>query len=178
MAFLSLRTRLRNEILYIYMSCIHDIANNKENHDTTACCGCPERTHSFTRCRLTRVYTDSGPPETKIIYSTSRGPDLPNDASPRARSVLGGPSPRRGNASGFRRNFEAQGFGAHVTRRTRTAVPRPRITPLTNTQSFVSRRHKSRGDPRSRTGLQCGQGIVREGAQRPVIKVYIYVYVS
>ena len=44
-------------------------------------------------------------------------------------------------------------------------------------RSFVSRRHKSRGDPRSRTGLQCGQVVVREGAQRPGIKVYIYIYV-
>ena len=26
------------------------------------------------------------------------------------------------------------------------------------------------------TGLQSGQAIVREGAERPVIKVYIYVY--
>ena len=174
MAFLSLRTRLRKEILYIHMSCIHDLAINKENHDTTSCCGGPETTHSFTRRRLTRVYADSGLPESKMTYRISPGPDLPTDATPRARSVLGGPSPRRGNASGFRRNFEAQGFGAYVARRTRTAVPRPRITPLTNTRSFVSRRHKSRGDPRSRTGLRCGQAIVREGAHRPVIKVYIY----
>ena len=32
--------------------------------------------------------TDSGPPE----YSTSPGPALPTDATPRTRSVLGGPS--------------------------------------------------------------------------------------
>ena len=121
-------------------------------------------------------YTDSGPAEPKIIYSTSPGPALPTDATPRTRSVLGGPSPRRGNASGFRRTFEAQGLGAHVARRARTAAPRPRSTPLTSTRSFVSRRHKSRGDPRSRTGLQCGQVVVREGAQRPGIKVYIYIY--
>ena len=68
-------------------------------------------------------YTGSGPPEPKIIYSTSFGPDLPTDATPRTRSVLGGPSPRRGNASGFRRTFEAQGLGAHVARRARTAAP-------------------------------------------------------
>ena len=41
----------------------------------------------------------------------------------------------------------------------------------------MSRRHKSRGDPRSRTGLQCGQAIVREGAQRPGIEVHIYAYI-
>ena len=39
---------------------------------------------------------------------------------------------------------------------------------------FVSPRHKSCGDQRSRTGLQSGQAIVREGAQRPVMK-YIYI---
>ena len=118
-------------------------------------------------------YTGSGPPEPKIIYSISFGPDLPTDATPRTRSVLGGPSPEKGNASGFRRTFEAQGL-AHVARRARTAPPRPRCTPSTSTRSFVFRRHKSRGDPRSRTGLQRGQAVVREGAQRPGIKVYIY----
>ena len=58
---------------------------------------CPERTHSFTRCRLTGVIQTmhNGPPEPKIIYSTSPGPGLPTDATPRTRSVLGGPSPRR-----------------------------------------------------------------------------------
>ena len=75
------------------------------------------------------AYTDSGPPEPNIIYSTSPGPDLPTDATPRPRSVLAGRSPRRGNASGFQRTFEAQGLGARVARRTRTAPPRPRSTP-------------------------------------------------
>ena len=121
-------------------------------------------------------YTGSGPPEPKIIYSTSPGPGLPTDATPRARSVLGGPSPRRGNASGFRRTFEARGLGAHVARRARTAALRPRSAPSTSTRRFVSQRHKSRGDPRSRTGLQCGQVVVREGAQRPGIKVHVCVY--
>ena len=120
-------------------------------------------------------YTDSGPAEPKIFYSTSPGPHLPTDATPRTRSVLGWPSPRRGNPSGFRRTFEAQGLGVHVARRGRTAVPRPRSTPVTSTRRFVSRRHKYRGDPRSRTGLQSGQAIAREGAQRPGIKIYMYV---
>ena len=105
--------------------------------------------------------------------STSPGPALPTVATPRTRSVLGGPSPRRENASGFRRAFEAQGLGAHVTRRARTVAPRPRSTPSTSTRIFESRRHKSRGNPISRAGFQCGQFTVREGAQRPVIKVYI-----
>ena len=39
-------------------------------------------------------------------------------------------------------------------------------------RSFVCRRHKSRGDPRTRTGLQCGQAIVRQIAERPVLKNY------
>ena len=47
----------------------------------------------------------------------------------------------------FRRTLEAQGLGARVARRTGTAAPRPRSTSLTSTRGFVSRRHKSRGDP-------------------------------
>ena len=133
----------------------------------------PQRTYYFHSVQTNWRYIDSGRPEPKLIYSTSPGEDLPTDASPRTRSVLRGPSPRRGNASGFRRTFEAQGLGAHVARRTRTAAPRPRSTPLKIKRSFVSRRHKSRGDSRSRTGLQCGQAIVKKGAQRPGIQVYI-----
>ena len=45
-------------------------------------------------------YTDSGPPEPKIIYSTSPGPDLRTDATPRTRSVLGGPEDRTPRVSG------------------------------------------------------------------------------
>ena len=40
-------------------------------------------------------------------------------------------------------------------------------------RSFVSLRHESRRDPRSRSRLQSGQSIVREGAECPVIKVYM-----
>ena len=40
-------------------------------------------------------------------------------------------------------------------------------------RSFVSPRHKSRGNPRSRTGLQIGPAIGGEGGERPVIKVYL-----
>ena len=58
---------------------------------------------------------------------------------------------------GFPENFEAQGFRAHVARKARTPVPRPRNTSLMSPPSFVSPRHKSRGDPRSRTGLQSGK---------------------
>ena len=122
-----------------------------------------------------RMYTESGTSESKIISSTSPGPALPTDATPRTRFVLGGPSPRRGNASGFRRTFEAQGLGAPVARWARTAHPRPRSTPPTSTRSFVSGRHKSYGDPRSRTGLQCGQVGAKDGAQRPGTKVYMCI---
>ena len=115
---------------------------------------CPERTHYFTRYRL--AYLESGPPEPKTIYSTTSGPDRPTDATLRTRSVLRGRSPRTEHASGFRRTFEAQGLGAHVARRARTAPLRPRSTPLIRTRSFVSLRHKSRGNPTSRTGLRCG----------------------
>ena len=43
--------------------------------------------------------------------------------------------------------------------------------------SFVSPRHRSRGHPRSFTGLQSGQAIVTEGAERPVIKVYFSIFI-
>ena len=62
---------------------MHDLAIiNKENHDTTACCGSvpKEPIDSLGADRL--AYTDSGPPEPKIIYITSPGPDLSIDATP------------------------------------------------------------------------------------------------
>ena len=43
-------------------------------------------------------------------------------------------------------------------------------------RSFVSPRHKSRGDPKFRTGLQSEQAIVREGGERPVTKVHLFIY--
>ena len=38
-----------------HMSCIHDLAINKENHDTTACFGSVPK-EPILQCRLTRVY--------------------------------------------------------------------------------------------------------------------------
>ena len=111
-----------------------------------------------------------------ICTCISAGPDLPTHAIPRTRSVLGGPSPRRRNASGFRRTFEAQGPGAHVARRARSAPPRPRGTPPTSTRRFVSRCHKPRGDPISHTGFRCGQFTVTEGAQCMVMNTHIYIH--
>ena len=129
----------------------------------------------FHSCSDWFAYTDSGPLEPKTIQYFSQ-PGLPTDATPRTRSVLGGPSPRRGNASGSRRTVEAH--GTHVARRARTAPPRPSSTPPTSTRSFVSRRCKSRRCPRCRTGLYCGQLIVLEASQLPVMKVYIYTYID
>ena len=83
-----------------------------------------------------RRYTDLGTAELKLVYSTSAGLDLPTYATRRTNSVLGGPSPRRGNASSLRRTFEVQGLGAHVARKAQTAVPRPRSTPLTSARNF------------------------------------------
>ena len=79
---------------------------------------------------------------------------------------------------GFRENFKAQGLGAHFARRAGTALPRPRSTPLMSPRSFVSPRLKSRGDSRSRTGLQSSASN-REGG-RPAsgdksICTYIFV---
>ena len=64
-------------------------------------------------------------------------------------------------------------LGAHVVRREPTTPPRPKNTVLMSKRSVVSWRHKSRGDPKSRNRFQCGHAVVREGAQRPGIKVYI-----
>ena len=68
----------------------------------------------------------------------------------------GEPSRRKGSA-----NRSPDGRGLRTLAR---GAP-----PATSTMSFVSRRHKSRGDPRSRIGLQCGHFIVREASQRPVV---------
>ena len=115
---------------------------------------CPERTHYFTRCGLIGVYRLwSSRTENNSQYFYR--PGSPYRCHPRTHFVLGGLGPQRTDASGFRVTFEAQGLGAHVTRCTRIAAPRPRSTPLTSTRRFVSRRHQSHGDPRSRTGLQC-----------------------
>ena len=84
-----------------------------------------------------------------------------------------GPAPEEGTP---RVSGEVQGLGAHVARRARTAAPRPKSTPPTSTRSFLSRRHKSRGYPRCRTGLQCGQFIVLEASPRLRIKVCIQIY--
>ena len=63
--------------------------------------------------------TDPGPPEPKIIYSTSLGPALPTDATPRTRSVLGGPSPPKRERLGFPANL--RGARARGTRRQKGA---------------------------------------------------------
>ena len=106
---------------------------------------------------------------------------LPTDTKPsplesphRHTFRYGRAQPPRRDRLGFPENFEAQGLRAHVARKARTPAHRPKGTPLTSPRSFVSPRHKSRGDPRFRTRLQSGQAIVREGAELPVIKVYIH----
>ena len=76
--------------------------SGRHHDDTTACCGSVPKKQLFHSVQTDWCYTDSGPLEPNITCSTSPGPDLPTDAIPRTRFVLGGPSPRRGNASGFR----------------------------------------------------------------------------
>ena len=75
--------------------------SGRHHDDTTACCGSVPKKQLFHSVQTDWCYTDSGPLEPNITCSTSPGPDLPTDAIPRTRFVLGGPSPRRGNASGF-----------------------------------------------------------------------------
>ena len=134
---------------------------------------CPQRTHSFTR-RLPGVYRLwSSRTENNIQYVSRPGSCYRCHPPNTFRS--GRAQPPKRERVGFPDNFETQGLGAHVARRARTAAPRPRSTPLMRPRSFVSPRHKSCGDPRLRTGFQSGQAIVREGAERPVMKVYIYI---
>ena len=83
----------------------------------------------------------------------------PEQGTPR---VSGEPSRRKGSAH---RSPEERGL----------RPPARGATPPTSTRSFVSRRHKSRGDSRSCTGLHCGKAVMREGVQRPGIKVYICI---
>ena len=65
------------------MSCIHDLAINKENHDTTTCCGSAPKEPILSLGVDSLAYTASGPPEPKTFYRTSPGPDLLTDATPR-----------------------------------------------------------------------------------------------
>ena len=117
--------------------------------------------------------TDSGPLEPKIIMtllparlllpmpSPENVPfwegSTPEEGTPR---VSGEPSRRKGSA-----HTSPEGRGLRFL-----AVPRPRSTLPTSTRSFVSRRHKSRGDPRYRTRLPCGQSNAREASQRSGVK--------
>ena len=75
------------------MSFMHDLAINK---DTTASCKFLPKQPIISLDADWRAYTDSGPPEPKLIYSTSPGPDLPTDAIPQTYSCLlyTSPSPR------------------------------------------------------------------------------------
>ena len=74
-------------------------------------------------------------PNRKIIYSTSPGPDLATDVTPQSRSVLGGPIPRRVNASGFQ---ELRGARARRTRRQNGAdcAPPPEEHPPVESAEF------------------------------------------
>ena len=115
----------------------------------------PRRTHSSTRCRLPCVIQTLVFPN-REQFSVLLPPRIFLSMPPPGHVPFWeGPAPEE-NALGFRITFEAQGLGAHVARRARTAPLRPKSTLLTRTPSFVSLRHKSRGNPTSRTGLRCG----------------------
>ena len=58
------------------------LAINKENHDTTACCGPVPKEPILPLGAYLLAYIDSGLPEAKIIYGTSPGPGLATDATP------------------------------------------------------------------------------------------------
>ena len=134
---------------------------------------CPERAHSFTRCRLTRVYR-LWSSRTENNY-TFPSPDLPTDAPHEHVPFWEGPAPEEGTPRVSGEPSRRKG-SAHTSPEGRGLGPPARGAPSpTSTRSFVSRCHKSRGDPRSRTRLQCGQVVVREGAQRPGINS---IYVS
>ena len=98
-------------------------------------------------------YTDSGPLEPKIITAAflPAGLLLPMPP-PEHVPFWEGPAPEEGTP---RVSCEPKG-SAHTSPEGRRLRPPDRGAPPTSTRSFVSRRHKSRGDTRSRTGLQCG----------------------
>ena len=58
---------------------MHDLAINKEHHDTTACCSSLPKQRVLALVEDWLAYIDSGPRETKLIYSTFPCPDLAND---------------------------------------------------------------------------------------------------
>ena len=131
---------------------------------------------SFTRCRLTGVQRLWSSRTENILQYFSRPGSSYRCHPPNTFRSGRAQSPKR-ERFGFPENLRVA--SARRTRRQKDAdcaPPREEHSPATSTRSFVSRRHKYRGDPRPRTGLQCRQAIAREGAQRPGIKVYIYVY--
>ena len=142
-----------------------------------ACCiSFPKQPIIFARCRLIGVIQTRVLPNQKRSTASSSSP-RPNlaTATPQTSSVLGGPSPRRGNASGSR---ERRGARARRTRGQKGADYAPPLEehPLMSPRGFVSPRNKYRGDPRSRTRLHSGQAVVRGGAARTGIKVYIHIF--
>ena len=132
----------------------------------------PQRTHYFIRWRLTGAYL-LWSSRTELNYGSFLGPGPCYRCQPPNTCRSGRAQPPKRKRLEFPDNFEAQGLRAHVARRARTPPPRPRSTPLMSPRIFVSPRHKSHGYPRFCTWLQSWQAIVREGAERPLIKVHI-----
>ena len=99
-------------------------------YDTTACTfvcciSFPQNTIFFPWCRLIGVVQTRVLPTENVLRQAVEftAPNLAADVTPQTRSILGGHSPRRRNASVFQ-NFKARGLGAHVVRRVRT-TPHP-----------------------------------------------------
>ena len=68
--------------LNTHMSCMQDLAINKEDHDTTVCFGSVPKEPLFSLGADWLTYSDPDPPELIITCSTFPTPGLPTDASP------------------------------------------------------------------------------------------------
>ena len=138
----------------------------------------PQITLSFTRRRLTCVYS-SGPPEPKINHncsSSSPRPVLALDATPQTRSVLGGPRLRRENVSDFQKTSRRKG-SAHTSHEGRGLRPPARGAPPDEPAEFsspgaISRRSKiSYRAPEGTSNREGGRGASGDTS------IYICIYV-
>ena len=145
--------------------------NNKENHDATACCGSVTK-EPISCLGVDRLaYTDSGPSQPKIIYSTSPGPALRTDATPEHVPVWEGPAPEEGTPRISGEPSRHKG-SAHTSPEGRGLRPLARGAP--------PRRARGGSYPGAIYLAEirdlvpgCGQFIVSEASQCPVIKVYM-----
>ena len=121
-------------------------------------------------------YSDSVPPELKIISALLPARLLLPMPPPEHVPLWEGPAPEEGTSRVSGEPSRRKG-SAHTSPEGCGQRHPARGPPPTSTRSFVSRRHKSRRYARSRSGLQCWQLIILKASQRPLIKVYTSKYI-